>query len=93
MVRSARVRTLLPLLRIGLHILLLVTATLIVLSRMGLDITPLLAGAGIVGLAIGFGATGVSRSLIVVGVPSASLPSGHICLTPYRVWMRRAGSG
>ncbi len=53
--RSARMRTLLPLLRICLHIILVVVGGLIVLSQFGVDITPLLAGAGIIGLAIGFG--------------------------------------
>lgn len=63
-VRSARMRTLLPLLRISLRILLIVMAVLIVLSRMGLDITPLLAGAGIVGLAVGFGAQTLVKDFI-----------------------------
>ena len=35
---------------------LLVTVSLVVLSSLGVDIGPLLAGAGVVGLAIGFGA-------------------------------------
>ena len=42
-----------------LLVVLLVTVGLIVLSAMGIDITPLLAGAGILGLAIG---TGIAES-------------------------------
>ena len=54
--RSQRVRTLLPLLRNAFLIFLIVIVILIVLSEIGLNIAPLLAGAGVVGLAIGFGA-------------------------------------
>jgi small conductance mechanosensitive channel len=53
--RSARVRTLLPLLRNAFRIMLFVMVALIVLSELGINIAPLLAGAGVVGLAIGFG--------------------------------------
>ena len=48
--------TLLPMLRKFVAIILLVMVTLIVLSSIGLNIGPLLAGAGVIGLAIGFGA-------------------------------------
>lgn len=48
--------TLLPMLRKVLASTLLVMVTLLVLSAMGMDIGPLLAGAGVLGLAIGFGA-------------------------------------
>lgn len=62
--RSARVRTLLPLLRNALRILLAVMVTLIVLSELGINIAPLLAGAGVVGLAIGFGAQTLVKDVI-----------------------------
>jgi moderate conductance mechanosensitive channel len=47
--------TLLPVLRKFAETMLLVMTTLIVLSSMGINIAPLLAGASIFGLAIGFG--------------------------------------
>lgn len=58
--RSARMRTLMPLIRHALHIVIVIIAALIILSELGVDITPLLAGAGIIGLALGFG----SQSLV-----------------------------
>lgn len=48
--------TLLPLLRKFIATILLVMVTLVILSAFGVDIGPLLAGAGVVGLAVGFGA-------------------------------------
>lgn len=41
-----------------------ISATLMVLSQIGLDVRPLLAGAGIAGLAIGFGAQTLVRDVI-----------------------------
>jgi len=48
--------TLLPILRKFIGIVMAVMVTLIVLSSMGINIGPLLAGAGVAGPAIGFGA-------------------------------------
>jgi len=62
--RSARVRTLLPLLRNAFRVLLFVMVALIVLSELGINIAPLLAGAGVVGLAIGFGAQTLVKDVI-----------------------------
>ncbi|QJE74419.1 mechanosensitive ion channel [Aerophototrophica crusticola] len=62
--RSARVRTLLPLLRNAFMVLLLTIVILTTLSELGLDIAPLLAGAGVVGLAIGFGAQTLVKDVI-----------------------------
>lgn len=62
--RSARMLTLMPLLRHSLQIILIVVVTLFVLSEVGVDITPLLAGAGIIGLAIGFGAQTLVKDFI-----------------------------
>ena len=53
---SARVRTLIPLLRNALLFFLSVMSLLVVLSEIGIDVMPLLAGAGVLGIAIGFGA-------------------------------------
>ncbi len=62
--RSARARTLLPLLRNVIMILLLIVVGLTVLSELGVNIAPLLAGAGVVGLAIGFGSQKLVQDLI-----------------------------
>jgi len=62
--RSARVRTLLPLLRTTMLIVLVTIVGFIVLSELGVDIAPLLAGAGVVGLAIGFGSQALVKDVI-----------------------------
>jgi small conductance mechanosensitive channel len=63
-IRSARIRTLLPLVRNALLIVISLMAALIILSEIGVDIAPLLAGAGVVGLAIGFGAQSLVKDVI-----------------------------
>jgi small-conductance mechanosensitive channel len=62
--RSARMRTLLPLLRTTVLIVLFTIVGLIVLSELGLNIAPLLAGAGIAGIAIGFGSQALVKDVI-----------------------------
>jgi len=62
--RSARLRTLLPLMRNGILVVLVVFVSMMVLSELGVDIGPLLAGAGVVGLAIGFGAQTMVQDVI-----------------------------
>ncbi|WP_316979655.1 mechanosensitive ion channel domain-containing protein [Shumkonia mesophila] len=62
--RSARARTLLPLLRTTVMVFLLVMVTLIVLSELGVNIGPLLAGAGVIGLAVGFGSQKLVQDVI-----------------------------
>jgi moderate conductance mechanosensitive channel len=59
-----RQRTLLPLLRTAMLCVIVVMATLVVLSQIGLNIAPLLAGAGVVGLAIGFGSQALVKDII-----------------------------
>lgn len=53
---QSRSYTLLPMLKKFIASTLLVMVTLVILSSIGVDIGPLLAGAGVVGLAVGFGA-------------------------------------
>lgn len=53
---GSRLATVLPLISMSLQIFLFVLFTLLTLGHLGVDTTPLLAGAGIVGLAVGFGA-------------------------------------
>jgi small-conductance mechanosensitive channel len=61
--RAARVRTLMPLLQNALFGVLAVFVALIVLSEIGVNIAPLLAGAGVVGIAVGFGAQALMKDL------------------------------
>jgi moderate conductance mechanosensitive channel len=61
--RRARLRTLLPILRNMLLIVIAVTAVLMALSSIGVQIGPLLAGAGVVGIAVGFGAQTLVRDI------------------------------
>ncbi len=62
--RSIRLRTLLPMLRTALLITLIIIAGLMVLSDIGVNIAPLLAGAGIIGVAIGFGSQKLVQDII-----------------------------
>jgi small-conductance mechanosensitive channel len=62
--RRTRVRTLLPLLRTAMLSLIVVMSALIILSHLGIDIAPLLAGAGVVGVAIGFGSQALVKDVI-----------------------------
>ncbi|MET4697520.1 small-conductance mechanosensitive channel [Constrictibacter sp. MBR-5] len=62
--RSQRVRTLLPLMQKTAFVGITIIAGLIVLSEIGIDIGPLLAGAGIIGLAVGFGAQTLVKDII-----------------------------
>lgn len=62
--RGQRALTLLPLLRNVVMVSLAVLVTLTVLSEIGVNIGPLIAGAGILGLAIGFGAQTFVKDVI-----------------------------
>jgi small conductance mechanosensitive channel len=59
-----RGRTLLQFLRNVVLVVILLMVTLIVLSEIGVDIGPLLAGAGVIGLAVGFGAQTLVKDVI-----------------------------
>jgi len=61
---STRLRTVLPLLRATILITIAVMATMSILAAIGVDILPLLAGASIVGVAIGFGAQTLVRDIV-----------------------------
>jgi small-conductance mechanosensitive channel len=62
--RSARLRTLLPMLRTTLLIIIVTVAGLMVLSQIGINTAPLLAGAGVVGVAVGFGSQKLVQDII-----------------------------
>ena len=61
---GSRSKTLLPLLRKAILIALIVFGGLIILAELGVDIAPLLAGAGVLGLAVGFGSQALVRDII-----------------------------
>jgi small-conductance mechanosensitive channel len=61
---ASRLDTLLPLVRNPLLIVLAVIAVIGALATLGLNIGPLLAGLGVVGIAIGFGAQSLVRDVI-----------------------------
>jgi small-conductance mechanosensitive channel len=60
----SRTRTLLPLLRRAALIILFTIVVLVSLSAMGVDTGPLLAGAGVIGLAIGFGSQTLVKDVV-----------------------------
>jgi moderate conductance mechanosensitive channel len=62
--RTARLRTFLPMLRTTLLSIILTVVALTALSELGVSIAPLLAGAGIVGIAIGFGSQKLVQDVI-----------------------------
>jgi moderate conductance mechanosensitive channel len=62
--RAARLRTFQPMLRTALLCLIAAVVGLTTLSEIGVNVAPLLAGAGIVGIAIGFGSQKLVQDLI-----------------------------
>ncbi len=62
--RQARLRTLLPIFRMIAFIVLAAVALLMTLSSLGVEIAPLIAGAGIVGVAVGFGSQTLVKDVI-----------------------------
>ncbi len=61
---EARIATLLPLLRVTLMITLLTMVAMSILTSLGVNVAPLLAGAGVVGVAIGFGAQSLVKDVV-----------------------------
>lgn len=59
-----RVETLMRLVRQALYIALWAVAAMIVLNQLGVAIGPIIAGAGVFGLALGFGAQNLVRDII-----------------------------
>jgi moderate conductance mechanosensitive channel len=62
--RGARLRTLLPIFRNLLFVLVIAVAALMALAALGVQIGPLIAGAGVVGVAVGFGSQTFVRDVI-----------------------------
>ena len=63
-VTGSRLQTILPMLRAVFAAVIAVVALLIVLSHLGVDTAPLIAGAGVFGLAISFGSQSLVRDII-----------------------------
>ncbi len=61
---GSRLGTLLPLIKRTVQITIAVMAVMLILSALGVNIGPLLAGAGVIGLAIGFGAQTLVRDIV-----------------------------
>jgi len=62
--QSTRLRTVLPILRNVSFVTLAVIAVLMALSALGVDIAPMVAGAGVVGIAVGFGAQTLVKDIV-----------------------------
>ena len=62
--RSGRLRTLLPIFRNALAVFIGAVTVLTVLSGLGVQIAPLIAGAGIFGVAIGFGSQTLVKDIL-----------------------------
>jgi moderate conductance mechanosensitive channel len=63
-IRRQRLSTILPFVRNGLLAVLIVIVALMYLASLGIPITPLLAGASVVGVAIGFGSQTVVKDVL-----------------------------
>ena len=63
-VHSTRAQTITPLIRNVIFFTIVVIAAIVGLANLGVNVTPLLAGAGVIGLAIGFGAQTLVQDLI-----------------------------
>jgi small-conductance mechanosensitive channel len=61
---KSRMATVLPLISMTLQITIVTITILLALSQLGVNITPLLAGAGVLGLAVGFGAQTLVKDVV-----------------------------
>jgi small-conductance mechanosensitive channel len=105
LLRAARLRTIVPLLRNALLVALMLLMLLTVLSEVGLNIGPLLAGASIFGVALGFGSqklvqdfiTGIflllENAMQVGDTVTAAGLSGTVEYLSIRTLRLRAGDG
>ncbi|KAG1700648.1 Small-conductance mechanosensitive channel [Nymphon striatum] len=64
---TSRIGTLLPLLRNVFVVTIIILAFMVILSNAGVDIAPLFAGAGVIGLAVGFGSQALIRDIFSGG--------------------------
>jgi small-conductance mechanosensitive channel len=61
---GTRVETILPIVRFFIKVTLVTMAVMVSLSALGVNIGPLIAGAGVIGIAIGFGAQSLVRDIV-----------------------------
>jgi small-conductance mechanosensitive channel len=61
---SSRLKTLVPLIRLAFGMALFILVALVALSDLGVNITPLLAGASVIGLAISFGSQALVKDIV-----------------------------
>ncbi|MBX4994669.1 small-conductance mechanosensitive channel [Rhizobium binae] len=62
--RSSRILTLMPVVRVTLSVLIVIVTTLMVLSELGVNTAPLIASASIFGLAVSFGSQSLVRDIV-----------------------------
>jgi small-conductance mechanosensitive channel len=105
LVRAARLRTLLPMMRSGLLALMVMIVGLTTLNQIGVNTAPLLAGASIIGVALGFGSqklvqdfiTGIfllmENAMQVGDVVTVAGVSGTVEYLSIRTVRLRAGDG
>lgn len=62
--RATRLQTLMPPFRILMAVVIIVTTVLMVLSSLGINTTPLIAGASVLGLAISFGSQTLVKDIV-----------------------------
>ncbi len=63
-VAASRLRTLMPLLRVVAGATIAIIGGLLVLAELGVNITPLIAGASVLGLAVSFGSQSLVRDIV-----------------------------
>ncbi|MDI5986922.1 mechanosensitive ion channel [Halomonas sp. M4R5S39] len=63
-VNQARAQTITPMIRNVIFATIVIIAAIVGLANLGVNVTPLLAGAGVIGLALGFGAQTLVQDLI-----------------------------
>jgi len=61
---ASRLRTIMPVLRVAAGVSILILSSLLVLSELGVNITPLIAGASVLGLAVSFGSQSLVRDIV-----------------------------
>jgi len=64
---TSRIGTLLPLVRNVFIVTIVILSFMVILSNAGVDIAPLFAGAGVIGLAVGFGSQALIRDIFSGG--------------------------
>jgi len=61
---ASRLRTVMPVLRVTVGVVVLILGGLLVLSQLDVNITPLIAGASVLGLAVSFGSQSLVRDIV-----------------------------